>query len=160
MGDLLDRVVLPFASEDDARATCDAVLPYIVDAGGEVVAVHVIEKAGGGIDKAGVEQREAYAEDIFTVVSDACADAGVTCETAVVFATDVADGVFDAARDHDASAVAFTPRQGNRWLDLLIGDNTRDLVKGADLPVVAFPRVDGDDVAADDQATGEGGSDE
>ena len=158
MGELLARVVLPVASEDDARATCDAVLPHVADAGGEVVAVHVVEKAGGGIDKAGVEQREAYAEDVLDVVADACADAGVPCETGVVFATDVADGVFDAARDHDATAVAFTPRQGSRWLDLLVGDNTRDLVKGADLPVVAFPRVD--DATADGSATVEDDADE
>lgn len=151
MGDLVERVVLPVASEEDARDTCEAVLPHVADAGGEVVAVHVVEKAGGGIDKAGVEHREEYAEDVFAVVTDACDDAGVPCETEVVFATDVADGVFDAARDHDASAVAFTPRESNRWLDLLTGDDTRNLVKRADRPVLAFPASDEPNDDEDDE---------
>lgn len=153
MGDLLERVVLPVASEDDARRTCAAALPYVAEAGGDIVAVHVVEKAGGGIDKAGVEQRESYADEVFALVTDACDDAGVPCETEVVFATDVADGVFDAARDHDASAVVFTPRESNRWLDILTGDDTRNLVKNADVPVVTLPP--NGDAAADDTPTAE-----
>jgi nucleotide-binding universal stress UspA family protein len=145
MGELLSRVVLPVASEEDAQATCEAALPDIAAAGGDVIAVHVIEKAGGAMDKAGVEQREEYADEIFAVVTDACEDTGVPCETDVVFDTDVVDGIFDAARDHDASAVAFTPRGGSRWLDLLTGDRSRDIVKRAELPVVVFPSEDDDE---------------
>ncbi|MCG1003931.1 MULTISPECIES: universal stress protein [Halobacterium] len=145
MGDLLETVVVPVASEADAETTMRAVLPRVRDAGGRIVAVHVVEKGGGAIDKASVEQRELYAEDVFTVVEDACADAGVACETDLRFDEDVADGVFAAARDHGASAVAFTPRESNRWLDLLTGDDARDLVKQADLPVVVFPAEDADE---------------
>ncbi|MFB6271126.1 MAG: universal stress protein [Halobacterium sp.] len=148
MSDLLSRVVVPVASEADAEATMDAVLPHVSEAGGSVVAVHVIEKAGGAPDKASVEQREAYAEDVFAVVTEACEAAGVDCETDRRFDTDVVDGIFAAARDHGASAVAFTPRESNRWLDLLTGDNSRKLVKRADLPVVVFP-ADGPDGAED-----------
>lgn len=139
MTDLLSRVVLPVASEDDARVTCAVVLPHVAEADGRIVAVHVIEKGGGGMDKASVEQREDYADDVFAVVEDACEDAGVPVETDLRYDTDVADAVFAAASDHGASAIAFTPREGSRWLDLLTGDNTRDLVKGATLPVVVFP---------------------
>jgi len=78
-----------------------------------VVFVHVIEKAGGAVDKAGVEQREEYAAEIFAVVEDAAADAGVPVETDLRFDTDVADAIFAAGRDHDASAIAFTPRDGS-----------------------------------------------
>jgi nucleotide-binding universal stress UspA family protein len=145
MGELLSKVVLPVASEDDARATCEAALPDVAAAGGEVIAVHVIEKAGGAMDKASVEQREEYADDIFAIVTDACEDAGVPVETDIVFDTVVVDGILDAARDHGASAVAFTPRGGSRWLDLLTGDNSRDLVKQAELPVVVFPAEDADE---------------
>lgn len=139
VGDLLEVVAVPVASVEDAETTMDAVLGRVRDAGGSVVAVHVVEKAGGAPDKASVEQREEYAEDVFAVVEDACADAGVACETDLRFATDVVDAVFAAARDHGASAVAFTPRESNRWLDLLTGDRTRSIVKRADLPVVVFP---------------------
>lgn len=142
MGDLLELVVVPVASEADAEATMDAVLPRVREAGGSVVAVHVVEKGGGTIDKAGVEQRELYAEDVFAVVEDACADADVACETDLRFAEDVVDGIFAAAREHGASAVAFTPRESNRWLDLLAGDHARDIVKQAELPVVVLPAED------------------
>ncbi|MUV61410.1 universal stress protein [Halobacterium sp. CBA1126] len=145
MGDLLETVVVPVASEADAETTMRAVLPRVSDAGGSIIAVHVVEKGGGAMDKAGVKQRELYAEDIFAVVEDACADAGVACETDLRFDEDVADGIFAAARDHGASAVAFTPRESNRWLDLLTGDNARDLVKRAELPVVVLPAEDADE---------------
>jgi len=145
MGDLLDRVVVPVASEDDARTTAAAVLPRVASAGGEVVFVHVIEKAGGAVDKAGVEQREEYAAEIFAVVEDAAADAGVPVETDLRFDTDVADAIFAAGRDHDASAIAFTPRDGSRWFDLLTGDHAHDLVKQADRPVVVLPAEDEDE---------------
>ena len=145
MGDLLERVVVPVASEGDARVTCAAVLPRVGDVGGEIIAVHVVEKAGGAVDKASVEQREEFAADVFAVVEGAAADAGVSVETDLRFGTDVADAIFAAARDHDASAVAFTPRGGSRWLDLLTGDNARNLVKGAELPVVVFPAEDDDE---------------
>jgi nucleotide-binding universal stress UspA family protein len=144
VGDLLERVVVPVASESDAEQTMDAVLERVSEAGGAIVAVHVIEKAGGAPDKASVEQREQYATDIFAVVRDACEAAGVHCETDQRFDTDVVDSIFDAARDHDASAVVFTPRESNRWLDLLTGDRSRGIVKRAELPVVVFPR-DGTD---------------
>ncbi|NIC00082.1 universal stress protein [Halobacterium sp. R2-5] len=145
MGSLLETVVVPVASEADAETTMRAVLPRVREAGGRVVTVHVVEKAGGAIDKASVEQREQFAEDVFAVAADACADAGVDCETDLRFDEDVADGIFAAARDHGASAVAFTPRESSRWLDLLTGDHARDLVKGADLPVIVFPAEDADE---------------
>ena len=135
----------PVDHEGDARATCRVVLPHVADAGGEIIAVHVIEKAGGAMDKAGVEQREEFADEIFSIVEDACADAGVPVETDLRFDTDVEDAIFDAARDHDATAVAFTPRGGSRWLDLLTGDHARDIVKQADLPVVVFPAEEDDE---------------
>jgi nucleotide-binding universal stress UspA family protein len=142
VGDLLDVVLVPVASESDAETTMDAVLPRVQAAGGSIIAVHVIEKAGGAPDKASVEQREAYAEDIFDVVRAGCAESDVDCETDLRFATDVVEAIFESAHEHGVSAVAFTPRESNRWLDLLTGDRTRGMVKHADVPVVVFPETD------------------
>lgn len=137
---LLANPIVPVASESDARATMAALLPRLSANGGRLVAVHVIEKAGGAPDKASVEQLEERATEIFDVVESLAADAGVTVETELRFDTDIVDGVFEAAADHDASAVVFRPREGSRWLDILTGDLSRDLVKRADRPVVALPR--------------------
>jgi nucleotide-binding universal stress UspA family protein len=144
VSDLLDVALVPVASVSDAETTMDAVLPRVQAAGGSIIAVHVVEKAGGAPDKASVEQREAFAEDTFDVAREACAAADVDCETDLRFGTDVVEAIFESAHDHCASAVAFTPRKSNRWLDLLTGDRTRGIVKRADLPVVVFPAPEGE----------------
>lgn len=136
---LLSRPLIPIASEKDARSTMAAVLPRLEASDGSFVAVHVIEKAGGAPDKASVEQLEERAADIFDIVEELAADAGVAVETDLRFHTDIVEGVFRAADDHDASAVVFTPREGSRWIELLTGDLTRNLVKRANRPVIALP---------------------
>ncbi len=138
MSDIFDRVVLPVASVEDAKATCRAVQPYL---GGTVVAVHVIEKAGGAPDKASVEQREQRAEEIFEVIDDELGDR-YTIETDLRFGTDISETIFDAADDHDASAIVITPRGGSRWIRLLTGDVALNIVTKTDRPVVVLPDVD------------------
>lgn len=136
---LLSRPLVPIASEEDARSTMATILPRLEPTGGSFVAVHVIEKAGGAPDKASVEQLEGRAADIFDIVEELATDAGVAVETDLRFHTDIVEGVFQAADDHDASAIVFTPREGSRWIELLTGNLTRNLVKRADRPVIALP---------------------
>ncbi|WP_121823110.1 universal stress protein [Halostella salina] len=134
---LFRRVVVPVASEEDAAATAASIAPHIDAAGGEVVAVFVVEKAGGAPDKASVEQREQHAETAFTRFR---ADLGdVNIETEIRYGTDVAAAIVEAARDADANAIAFTPRGGSRWVKLLTGDVSADLIAASDRPVVVLP---------------------
>jgi hypothetical protein len=91
--DLLDRIVLPVASEDDAVASARALAEHDY---GTVTVVHVVEKAGGAPDKAGVEQRELEAEDAFDVVRAALGN----IETEIYYGTDVSETIFRAADDH------------------------------------------------------------
>jgi nucleotide-binding universal stress UspA family protein len=134
MADLLSRVCVPVADPDDARRTCLALREYDPKS---VVAIHVIEKAGGAIDKASVEQREERAEEIFAVVTDCLTD--VSVETDLRYGTDVTGAIFEAAADHDASAIVFSPRHGSRWVRLLTGDVALDLVTDTDRPVIVLP---------------------
>jgi nucleotide-binding universal stress UspA family protein len=135
---LFRRIVLPVASEEDARTTCEQVRPRLPD-GGEVLAVHVIEKAGGTPDKASIEQREGLARAIFAAVEEELSAASVDLETEILYGTDVAEAIFDAADEFDATAVVFTPRGGSRWLKLLTGDTATNLIETADRPVVVLP---------------------
>jgi nucleotide-binding universal stress UspA family protein len=137
MTDLFDRVLLPVASPEDARATCRAARGYL---SGSVVAVHVIEKAGGAPDKAGVQQREEYAEECFDALTN-CLDEGREIATEIRYGTDIADTIFAAASDHDATAIVITPRGGSRWVRLLTGDVALDIVTETDRPVVVLPDV-------------------
>lgn len=131
----LDRVVVPVASPDDAAATARALASYLED-GSQIIAIHVIEKAGGAPDKASVEQREQYAEEMFARLRTRLPD----IETEIRYGTDVPEAVFQAAADHDAS-IAFTPRGGSRWMRLLTGDVALSIVTETDRPVIVLPDV-------------------
>lgn len=141
-GDLLSRPVVPVASEDDARQTYRVAFPRIADSGGRPLVVHVVEKAGGAPDKAGVEQREAVAEAAFAVARDCAADYDLDVETDILYGTDVGEAIIEAAAAVDASAVIFRPRGGSWWLDLLTGDVRDTLVTKSDRPVVVLPDPD------------------
>jgi nucleotide-binding universal stress UspA family protein len=155
MTDLLAHPLVPVASEADADATLAALLPRL-PADATVVACHVIEKAGGAPDKASVEQRETIAADIFERVERECAAADVAVETRLEYGTNVADTVFAAAADADASAIAFTPRGGSRWLAFLTGDTTLDIVTETDRPVVVLPDETDHEHDDTDATTGDG----
>ncbi|MXR19211.1 universal stress protein [Halobacterium bonnevillei] len=133
------RVVVPVANHDDAATTADAVVPYVENSGATVIAVHVIEKAGGAPDKASVEQREQTAEEIFDTVADGFEGVAVTLETELRYGTDVAATIIDAAHEWTASTIVFTPRGGSRWRKLLSGDVTHKLVESSDVPVLVLP---------------------
>lgn len=129
------RVLVPIADPDDAVETARALGPYLDDA--TVVAVHVIEKAGGAPDKASVEQREGYAEAIFDAFREQLPDA----ETETRFGTDVAGTIFETAAEVNAGVVVLTPRGGSRWVRLLTGDVALSLVTDVDRPVVVLPEA-------------------
>jgi len=131
--DLLSTVVVPVANDTDAAVTARALAPYDP---ARVVAIHVVEKAGGAPDGAGVEQREEVAEAAFEALRETFPDA----ETDLRYATDVTEAIFAAADDHGASAIAFVPREGSRWVRLLTGDVALDLVTETDRPVITLPR--------------------
>lgn len=134
---ILQRVVVPVATEDDAKTTCNALLPYL-DEVESVIAIHVIEKAGGGIDKAPLEKRREDAAETLAIAEQLLGDQ-VNVETRTAFGTDVVETLFDEAQDADATAVAFRPRGGSRLVQLLAGDTASKLVTDPRLPVVSLP---------------------
>lgn len=136
---LFQRVVIPVANKEDARSTADALASYVGTTAGHVIAVHVIEKAGGAPDKASVELREQRAEDIFTIVEERLALTDATLETRILYGTDIAETIIDGAHDVGASSIVFTPRGGSRWVKLLTGDVTTSLVNKSDLPILVLP---------------------
>ncbi|MEF8830440.1 MAG: universal stress protein [Halobacteriales archaeon] len=136
---VFDRVVVPVASPEDARTTATGLARYLPP-GASVLVVNVVEKAGGAPDKASVEQLQARAREAFDAFREAFGDGDV--ETEIRYGTDVADAVFSAADDADATAIAFTPRGGSRWVRLLTGDVALDLVTETDRPVLVLPDTD------------------
>jgi nucleotide-binding universal stress UspA family protein len=139
---LFTHALVPVASPEDAKATMQAIRPYLETSGGEVTVINVIEKAGGAPDKASVEQREEYAREIFDSARDVLADSKITVTTDIRYGTDVAETIIDTAHDIDASAIVFTPRESSRWVRLLTGDVALSLVSESDLPVITLPDHD------------------
>jgi len=134
-------ILVPVADPVDGEETAAALAPYLT-ASSSVLIVNVIEKGGGVPDKASVEQREAYAQEIFERAIEPLEGRAGTVETAILFGTDVVETLLKAAVDRNVDAVVFEPRQGNRFVELLTGDTARRLVKTAAVPVVALPRSD------------------
>ncbi len=132
-------IVVPLADPEDAERTASALAPRL-ESTATVTLVNVIEKAGGGIDKAPMGQRQEYAEEIFEAAHGALADAPGDLETDVLYGTDVVETVFDGAQEKNADAIAFIPRSGNRLTELLTGDVARRLVREASVPVVSLPQ--------------------
>ncbi|MWV39594.1 universal stress protein [Natrialba sp. INN-245] len=133
-------VIVPVADPDDGERTTRGLEQHLGSAS-TVVVVNVIEKAGGGIDKAPMGQREEYAEEIFDRAQAALRDSPATVEAETLYGTDVVETIFDEARQRDADAVVFNPREGNRLAELLTGDVARRMVKEAAVPVVALPQT-------------------
>ncbi|WP_247729286.1 universal stress protein [Halovivax limisalsi] len=131
------HLLIPVASEADATVTCHALSGHLDDVD-RVTAVHVIEKAGGAIDKAPLEKRKDDSADILEAVEDALDDR-VRVETDRYYGTDVAETIFEAADDVDADAVAFRARGGSRIARLLAGDVSTRLVTDPAVPVVSLP---------------------
>ncbi|MFU8868089.1 universal stress protein [Natronococcus sp.] len=134
---LFQHVLVPVATEADARTTCAALEPYLDDLE-RVTVVHVIEKAGGAPDKAPLEKRREDASAVLAT-AEAMLSEFVAVDTKTVFATDVVPAFFEAAEKASADAIAFRARGGSRIKRILAGDITTDLVTDPEFPVISLP---------------------
>jgi len=132
---LLSRVLVPVATEDDARKTAEQLAAYDPE---HVTALHVVEKGEGVPDKTPVEQSEAIAQEAFDAVREVFPDA----ETATAYKRNVVGAIFETAEEVDATAIAYRSRGGNRLVHFLSGDLSLKLVTNATRPVIALPRLD------------------
>ncbi|WP_263020050.1 universal stress protein [Natronobiforma cellulositropha] len=139
---LFQHVLVPVATGDDADATCDALVPYIDDIE-RVTAVHVIEKAGGGIDKAPLEKRQ---EDAAACLERFASRLGgredIELDTWTAYGTDVVETLFEAVADAEADAIVFRARGGSRLVRLLAGDVSTRLITEPPVPAVSLPRAE------------------
>lgn len=129
---LTRHLVVPVATEADARATARSLRPYDVD---RITVLHVVEKGEGVPDKTPVEQSESLAADAFAAFRETFPDA----VTELTYRRDVVTGIVDVAETLDASAIAFHPRGSSRLVQLLSGDRSLRLLTESVVPVIALP---------------------
>jgi len=132
---MLSRVLVPVATEQDARKTAEQLATYNPE---HVTVLHVVEKGEGVPDKTPVEQSEAIAQEAFDAVREVFPDA----ETATAYKRNVVGAIFETAEEVDATAIAYRSRGGNRLVHFLSGDLSLKLVTNATRPVIALPRLD------------------
>lgn len=132
MNDITANIVVPIATEADARETAHLLNDYEF---GEITAVHVIEHVTGAPDPISPEQAETRAQKAFAAFREVLPEANAQR----VSRENVVQGIFEVADDVEASAIVFRPRGGSRLVQLLSGDVTLRLVTKADRPVIALP---------------------
>lgn len=129
--DITDHVLVPVATEEDARKTAELLGSYRV---GDVTVLHVVEKGEGVPDKTPVEQSEQVAQEAFAAFREVFPDA----DTEITYRRDVHEAIIDVAEEVDATAIVFRPRGGSRILQFLAGDLSLKLITEADRPVIAL----------------------
>lgn len=132
---LLSRVLVPVATEQDARNTAEQLAAYSPET---VIALYVVEKGGGAPDKTSVEYSETVAQESFDAIREQFPDV----ETATVYDTSILNGIFETAKEVDATAIVYRSRGGNRLAHFLSGDLSLKLVTKADRPVIALPQIE------------------
>ncbi len=134
---ILDRIVVPVSGEDDAVKTAKAVAPYFN--GSEIIAVYVIEKAGGAPNKAPMDAAEEHGRKALDAFEEELAEHSDKIKKEILFGSEVADTVLKEAEDRGATVV-FVAREGGRFIRLLTGDNAISFVTKNRIPVVSLPR--------------------
>lgn len=126
-----ESIVVPVANQEDAQATAVALEPYDT---GDITVLHVVEKGEGAPDKTPVEQSKQIAGESF----DAFRETFPNAKTEITYRRDVVTGIIEVARDIDASAIVFRPRNSARILQFLSGDRSLRLITEAKRPVIAL----------------------
>lgn len=140
---ILTHLLVPIANEDDARATCRELESSLDPSVETITVVHVIEKAGGYMDKAPLEARQEQAETVFSIVEDYFDD-GPNIRRELRYSTNVIDEIVATADELDVTAIGFTPQSGGRVREFLSGSLSYRLITESHQPVVVFSGGGGD----------------
>lgn len=140
--DIFGTVVVPIVDPEDASETARMIRKYR-NSDSEIIATHVIPKSGGVPDKASVKQREEFAERAYQAFLEKLGDDVSSITPLTLYGRNVGKTIVEGAREADATATVYTPRGVSRWVRLLTGGVSDELLKNRSVPVVVLPRETG-----------------
>ncbi|MDR5673580.1 universal stress protein [Halalkaliarchaeum sp. AArc-GB] len=143
---LLRRIIVPIANEEDTKATCEALRPHIDETVELVNVLYVIEQTKGYMDPASPEALKQKAREWF-MIAETSLNAGEAFQTELRAGTDIVDEIVASASDHDATAIVFKPRQSSGLLSHLFSRGLKDeLLSESPCPVISLPETDEDEL--------------
>ncbi|XVH32476.1 universal stress protein [Haloferacaceae archaeon DSL9] len=134
-----ERIVVPVANKEDAKETAEAMRPYLIGNNTTILVIHVVQIAGGYMNKSPLSAQKNVANDALEVASEKFFDEGIAVETEIRYGKDVIEEIFQAATEFNADYIGFTPRRGGRLSRLLSGDLSNKLVSESRWPIAVFP---------------------
>ena len=136
---LIQHVLLPVATVDDARETCRAVRPYLSGVTDRVTVVTVVERSQGWPDIVPKDYRVKLAEEAVETARRILEQEELTVEIRLEPSYDTPLTIHELAEEVGATSIVFTPRSKGRLVDLFTGDTAWQLIKKARCPVIVVP---------------------
>ncbi|WP_435196437.1 universal stress protein [Natronomonas sp. EA1] len=132
-------ILLPTDGSAPARAALDRALEFAETYDADLHALYVVDAAAfGHLDPDAsiiVNGFEAEGRQVLQETAEAAANAGVSCETAVVHGSPH-EGILEYADDHDVDLIVMGTH-GRRGLDrFLLGSVTERVIRGSSVPVL------------------------
>ena len=132
MVSLLEHVVVPVERVDDARRTAAALDQFEPS---RITVLYVIEQNTGGIDPVPSSHLAEKGAEAFEAFRETFPDA----EEHLAQSDNPVEGIYEAATELGATAIAYRARGGSRLVQLLSGDHSLRLVVDPPLPIVSLP---------------------
>lgn len=100
----ITSVLLPLATEDDARQTAASLRQHL-PADTTIHAVHVIEHTKGGIDPASPTQFEKEAQQMFATLEELLSEAPYELRSEIRYGTNLVRTLIDVSDEFDVSHI-------------------------------------------------------
>lgn len=132
-------VLVPLASQDDARSTCAAVSPYLEGKDCRVRVIHVVASRRRDADSTAVEQE---AEEMFSIAEGCFGAVDLPVLTEIWYGSSVTETILEAAEEYSVASIILTPREKSLWKKLRSADVLQLLSTRVDRPLIIIPAAD------------------
>lgn len=129
------KIMLPVADPEDARETCDLVIPIIKNRNAKAVARFIVLTK-----KPTIAQQELIAKETPSIIDEEFKKSGIpiTCKTD--YSKDVIKAMIEETEKERGDAIVIRPRIANRLTKFFAADVLEKLIEKSNVPIVILPR--------------------